>query len=196
MALYLTHPEVVIDPNVPTPRWGLSDIGRARLQSAVDRGIFDHITHIISSSEQKAIDGAEIVGQRLNIGFTKDPMCDENDRSATGFLPAEKFNEIADQFFEQPDKNILGWETSRDAQKRIVTAISAHLQSHDEKTTLFVGHGAVGTLLKCHIGHRKISRDEDQRTIGAPGGGNIFAFDWASRKLKTDWVTLEDWPIG
>ena len=196
MALYLTHPEVVIDPNVPTPRWGLSDIGRERLQNAVDRGIFDHVTHIISSSEQKAIDGAEIVGQRLGISFTQDPMCDENDRSATGFLPTEKFNEIADQFFEHPDKSILGWETSRDAQKRIVSAVSKHLRSRDEKTILFVGHGAVGTLLKCHIGKRSISRDEDQRTIGAPGGGNIFAFDWASPKLQTDWVALEDWPNG
>ena len=26
-ALYITHPEVVIDPNVPMPRWGLSALG-------------------------------------------------------------------------------------------------------------------------------------------------------------------------
>jgi hypothetical protein len=54
--LYLTHPEVIIDPNIPTPRWGLSDIGRSRVEAAVKRGIFDHCTHIVASSEQKAID--------------------------------------------------------------------------------------------------------------------------------------------
>ena len=28
-ALYVTHPQVMIDPAVPTPRWGLNDKGLA-----------------------------------------------------------------------------------------------------------------------------------------------------------------------
>ena len=31
LTLYVTHPEVVIDPDLPTPRWGLSATGRARV---------------------------------------------------------------------------------------------------------------------------------------------------------------------
>ncbi|MNL46988.1 hypothetical protein D3C87_1697520 [compost metagenome] len=57
---------------------------------------------------------------------------------------------------------------------------------------IFCGHGAVGTLLKCRIGNRRISREEDQGRIGAPGGGNGFLFDLAARQLLTDWTPMEE----
>ncbi len=192
--LYLSHPEVVIDPKIPTPRWGLSEVGRQRLQTAAAVGIFDHIEVIISSSEQKAIDSAKIIDGRIGVGFIQDPQCDENDRSALGFLPPEEFEKVADQFFAQPAQSAFGWETANDAQLRIVEAVAAHLQNNANRNILFVGHGAVGTLLKCHIGRRKISRDEDQRRIAAKGGGNICAFEQDCSKLISDWVALEDWP--
>ncbi|NKF32781.1 histidine phosphatase family protein, partial [Pseudomonas sp. BGM005] len=28
--IYITHPQVKIDANVPVPKWGLSDVGAAR----------------------------------------------------------------------------------------------------------------------------------------------------------------------
>lgn len=193
-ALYLSHPEVVIDPEIPTPRWGLSDVGRHRLKVAVERGIFDQIELIISSSEQKAIDSAMIIDHRIEVGFIQDPQCDENERSALGFVPPEQFEKVADQFFAEPDKSTFGWETARDAQQRIVDAVRGHLHNQKSKNILFVGHGAVGTLLKCQIGGRKIARHEDQRRISAKGGGNIFAFEHDGSKLFSDWVALEDWP--
>ncbi|MNU06611.1 hypothetical protein D3C72_2518660 [compost metagenome] len=57
---------------------------------------------------------------------------------------------------------------------------------------IFCGHGAVGTLLKCRIGNRRISREEDQSRIGALGGGNGFLFDLAARQLLTDWTPMEE----
>jgi len=29
--LYLTHPQVIVDPTVAVSNWGLSDVGRARV---------------------------------------------------------------------------------------------------------------------------------------------------------------------
>lgn len=191
---YLTHPEVNIDPKVATPRWGLSDIGRKRLQTAIDRGIFNQTEVIIASSEQKAIDAASMISAHLGIKFAIDSKCDENDRTSTGFLSPAEFEQVADQFFERSLESIRGWETADAAQKRIVAAVSRHTVKTNKRNILFVGHGAVGTLLKCYIGQRKISRDEDQRRLAAKGGGNIFAFDWAQRALHTDWVSMEDWP--
>jgi hypothetical protein len=43
------------------------------------------------------------------------------------------------------------------------------------------------------VAQRPISRDEDQHHLGAPGGGNLFAFDWTEKRLVSDWVALEDW---
>jgi len=192
--LYLTHPEVVIDPNVLTPRWGLSDIGFSRLQAGIDRGIFDDVEIIVASSEQKAIDAATKIATHLHTDFVIDEMCDENDRSSTGFLSANEFEQVADQFFNKTDQSILGWETAQNAQRRIAKAIQTNLFEHPKKCVLFVGHGAVGTLLKCYLGNRKISRDEDQRRMAAKGGGNLFAFDWAAQELQSDWVPIEDWP--
>ena len=196
VATYLTHPEVNIDPNVPTPCWSLSNIGRERLQLAIGRGIFDHIELVIASSEQKALDAAEIICDRQDLPFLENSAFDENDRSSTGFLAADAFDTVATQFFEQPDKSVRGWETAIAAQNRIVDAVHKYLTQFEDKRVLFVGHGAVGTLLKCHIGKRQISRDEDQRLMAAKGGGNVFSFDWANRTLLTDWVSLEDWPSG
>ena len=56
---------------------------------------------------------------------------------------------------------------------------------------VFCGHGAVGTLLKCHCGARAISRDEDQRRMAHPGGGNAFVFDVSRRALYCDWMAME-----
>jgi len=190
---YLTHPEVNIDPKVATPRWGLSDIGRHRLQTAINRGIFNQTEVIVASSEQKAIDATSMISSHLDKEFVIDPNCDENDRTSTGFLSHVEFEQVADLFFERPNQSVRGWETADLAQRRIIAAVQRHVENWDERQILFVGHGAVGTLLKCYIGQRKISRDEDQRRMAAKGGGNIFAFDWAQQALHTDWVSMEDW---
>jgi len=54
---------------------------------------------------------------------------------------------------------------------------------------LLVGHGGVGTQLKCHIADRKIARTEDQPSNG---GGNIFAFDLETKSLLCDWTPMEE----
>ena len=56
--------------------------------------------------------------------------------------------------------------------------------------------GAVGTLLKCHLGGRAIARAEDQRRVGDPGGGNVFAIRLADRRLLCDWTPMERLPAS
>ena len=43
------------------------------------------------------------------------PGIGENDRSATGFVPAEEFEALADTFFADPHTSIRGWERAIDA---------------------------------------------------------------------------------
>ena len=97
-----------------------------------------------------------------------------------------------DRFFAQPDSNIDGWETASDAQKRIVAAVRRALETVPAGTpAVFCGHGAVGTLLKCFVGGRLIARDEDQRRMADPGGGNAFVFDLEAMRLHSDWMPME-----
>ncbi|QDZ12204.1 histidine phosphatase family protein [Devosia ginsengisoli] len=191
-ALYVTHPQVVIDPNVPTPRWGLNEKGLARARAFAARGVVPDGAMIFASDETKATDLAGAIAAAIGAEVIVDTAMGENDRSSTGFLAPEQFEATADRFFAQPDSNIDGWETARDAQERIVAAVRRALETVPAGTpAVFCGHGAVGTLLKCFVGGRVIARDEDQRRMADPGGGNAFVFDLAAMHLHSDWMPME-----
>jgi broad specificity phosphatase PhoE len=195
-ALYVTHPEVVIDPTIATPRWGLSSLGRSRAERFANHPLVTHLTHLVSSTETKALELAAILAAGCGAPVDSGDKFDENDRRSTGFVLAARFEALADALFAHPDESAEGWETARDAQRRVVGAFNDVLASHDvTKPIGFAGHGAVGTLLKCHLGGLAIARSEDQRRIGNPGGGNVFVVRLSDRKLLTDWIPMEDLPV-
>lgn len=189
-ALYITHPQVKVDATVPVPQWGLSDLGMARTHKAAGAGWVRQLKRIVSSAEVKAIETSAILAEAAGVCYETVEIMHENDRSATGFLPPPEFEKAADWFFAHPDQSFQGWERAIDAQARIVGAVEAILADHDLTAPIaFVGHGGVGTLLKCHLEGRPIARSGDQ----APGGGNLFAFDLARRAVSCDWTPIEDW---
>lgn len=188
-ALYITHPQVRIDPAVPVPDWGLSERGRERALLAASSDWAKEISSFAASTERKAIETAEILSAG-RLAVETDHAMGENDRSATGFLPPDAFEDAANWFFAHPQESFKGWERAVDAQARIVAAVERVLAGHDPKTPIaFVGHGGVGTLLKCHLLGRPIARDGDQPA----GGGNLFAFRLADRTVTCDWTAMESW---
>lgn len=194
-ALYLTHPQVRMDANVPVPLWGLSEEGRERAQAFAARRIVPAGTFVFSSRETKALELAEMVAALAGSPVLADHQMGENDRSATGFLPPALFEETADRFFAEPEMSVDGWEKAANAQRRIVDTVLAALRSVPPDTAvIFCGHGAVGTLLKCHLGVRKIARSEDQSRHGHRGGGNAFLFDVTGTALHSEWMAMEDLP--
>lgn len=143
-----------------------------------------NISAIYSSTEQKAIDGAEVLTKHLNLGFTKIEALGENDRSATGFLKSEEFEDTANEFFEFPTQSVRGWETAQAAQDRIVKAVSGIDKRHKgDGDIAIVSHGAVGTLLYCHYANKPINRRWDQP---GNGGGNYLKLS-LSPNLSCDW---------
>ena len=196
LTYYITHPEVVIDPNVPMPRWGLSAVGRARAEAFAGRRLLPVGTRIFSSTEQKALDLAEILAAPIDGKISANDAFCENDRSSTGFLAGEAFTEAVRRLFGAPEQSYRGWERAIDAQQRIVSAVTTALADVPaEMPVVFCGHGCVGTLLKCALAGRPITLAEDQRLMGAPGGGNVFAFDRAAFTLITDWVAMEGFAV-
>lgn len=197
-ALYVTHPQVAIDANVPVPLWPLSDLSRERAQAFANRGVVPKGAMIFSSRETKAMELADILAEAAGAVVLSDHLMGENDRSATGFLPPDLFEQTADRFFAEPDRIVDGWERAIDAQRRIVDTVRTALACVPEATpAVFCGHGAVGTLLKCHVAGRAISRDEDQSRHGNKGGGNCFVFDLDAKVLGCEWTPMEqfapDW---
>jgi broad specificity phosphatase PhoE len=170
---YLTHPEVEIDPATPVKLWGLSEIGRTRTETLAKTGWFSGTTQIITSAETKAIETAEMIGKELNVPLEVREAMHENDRSATGFLPQDEFERVAYRFFAEPHVSVRGWERAIDAQSRIIREVE-HVMARDRcGDILFVGHGAVGTLLFCHYSNIPIDRCFDQPAGG--GGHRTFS---------------------
>lgn len=185
-AIYLTHPEVVIDPAVPVPDWGLSDIGAARVAALTARlGPMPGV-QVVSSGERKALETAWPLAAGTGRAVMVRPHMHENDRSATGFLPGAEFETVADAFFANPDESVRGWETARAAQTRIVAEARAVLASVPDGPLIFTGHGGVGTLLFCHLAGHPIDRKWDQ-----PGGGHWFRFDTATGRPEAGWAPVE-----
>ena len=70
----------------------------------------------------------------------------------------------------------------------VVKSLLAH---HDlSKPIAFVGHGGVGTLLRCHLAGLPIARSHDQPPNG---GGNVHGFRLGDLKPLSGWVPVEEW---
>jgi hypothetical protein len=70
-------------------------LGRMRAETLANAGWLSETTQIISSGELKAIETAEIVSRELNVRVEVREAMHENDRSATGFVPLEEFEIVA-----------------------------------------------------------------------------------------------------
>ncbi|GHD99667.1 phosphoglycerate mutase [Defluviimonas sp. 20V17] len=184
---YVSHPEVTIDPALPVPDWRLSPQGRARAAALGASGWCRGPVRLIASPERKAQETAALLAGVA--AFETHPEMAEIDRSATGYVPRERHEALADALLARPDESAAGWETARAAQARILAAYrqiaswpgdtSAHL--------ILVGHGGVGTLLWCALTGRPIARAEDQ-----PGGGHVWAFDPGRGRAIHPWRRFED----
>lgn len=196
MHVYLSHPQVQIDPNIPVPKWGLSQVGRQRAEFFSQQPWVRRFTRIVSSDETKAIETANCIAVVTGVSVEIVHGLHENDRSATGFLPPPEFEAVANQFFANPGISIRGWEKASDAQVRIVDGVTRIIAQSPGAPVLFVGHGGVGTLLKCALRGIAITRSEDQGPggTGGTGGGNHFGFALSPPSVLYGWESLEHSP--
>lgn len=188
--IFITHPEVVIEPDVPVPDWRLSEIGRRRM-ALISAALADSgAAAVWSSAERKARDGAEILAQNLSLPHRELVGLGENDRSATGYVPQPEFGRIAARFFANPAESILGWETALAAQARIVAAIDTITAEAEGELQLVVSHGGVGRLLRAHLEGVPIGAEARP---GHPGGGCCMAFSGPPFRPISPWMDIERW---
>lgn len=185
---YVSHPNVQVDPGVPVPRWSLSPIGRERARQLLTMPWVPAVARVLSSPETKAIETASIVADHLGLAVEIRADTGEIDRSATGFVPPARHEELADAFFAQPARSVEGWERALDAQARIADALADVVARpvDEPDDVLVVGHGGVGTLLYCQLAGLAIDRRHDQ-----PDQGNYWSYDRTVGRVLHPWR-----PIG
>ncbi len=184
---YLSHPEVVIDPSVPVPEWSLRGEAVARIERLVSNPPtwFDEVRVVITSAETKAREAADPIGRALGLEPLVITETGEIDRSATGFVPHERHEELTDRLFAEPERSAEGWEPAFDAQRRMLDAVRPWWPptAVDEPGgVLMIGHGGVGTLLWCALTGTDIARRHDQ-----PGQGHVWCVDTADPKRNHPW---------
>jgi uncharacterized protein YhfF/broad specificity phosphatase PhoE len=178
--IYITHPEVVIDPAIPVPQWTLSALGAERMRLFSRDPALAAAKSIWCSTQTKAQVGARILGEALNLPVFELEALGENDRSSTGYVAPPRFWELVDAFFSNPDESAEGWETARHAQARTMQAID-HIIVNSP-----VGHGGVGRLALASLKGEPIKLSSEQ-----PEQGCWYSFDRATRHLlSSSWQQL------
>lgn len=179
VSYFLSHAEVVVEPAEPIESWGLSVVGRTRAGRADALAWDAGVDRIVSSTERKAVETAELLGAAVGLVPAQDPLLGEIDRSATGYLPPAEFEGVVDRFFAEPARSVRGWERAVDAQARIVGVVRRLTAAGD---ATIVSHGAVGALLLADLTGAPVSRALDQ-----PGMGSVFAFDVRAWRATSTW---------
>jgi broad specificity phosphatase PhoE len=187
-AYYFTHTQIRVDPAVPVRDWHLSDEGRARVLRVVNAPWMSRVTRVITSTEYRVIEVAHIFAERRDLPVEVHAGLDDSARPPVDFLSVVELDRTLNAFFARPETGARpGWEAAADAQRRVAAAIHTLLAAKTgEGDLLIVGHGRIGTLLLCHLAGLAISREHFQ----PPPGGNLFAFDCASRKVLFRWRTV------
>ncbi|WP_112661853.1 histidine phosphatase family protein [Microvirga flavescens] len=188
--IFITHPEVIIDPNQPIPEWPLSEVGRCRMERFTESLAGDDIRAVYASTERKALDGAAVVAEKFGLTVKTDPDLGENDRSATGYIAPPEFWDVVREFFDHPTRSVRGWERAIDAQTRIVRAMTRVLRSErGEGDIVVVSHGAVGCLLTAHL--QRVAIGQESRPTH-PGGGCYLILDRDPLAIRSGWHAIED----
>ncbi len=145
---------------------------------------------VFSSTERKATDSARHLANHLSLPINEMPELGENDRSSTGYLPVHEFEQAADAFFAEPHRSVRGWERAADAQARVVAAANKVSAATRGLTAVAIfSHGAVGTLLYCHLARQPISRRFDQPPNG---GGNYFTYSSSPAVPPSRWRAIDE----
>lgn len=145
---------------------------------------------IFSSTERKAIDSAGHLSNHLSLPINEVAELGENDRSSTGYLPVHEFEQVANAFFATPQQSVRGWERAADAQARVVGAAGKIAAATlGMGAVAIISHGAVGTLLYCHLAKQPIARDFDQPPNG---GGNYFSYSMSPPTAHSWWRAIDE----
>lgn len=169
-------PKIVEDQ--PAHRWHLSGDGAERASRLADRLSTFRPEVLVSSAEPKARETAQIIAEFHRLSVDVIDNLHEHDRSETGFLSKDEFQNAVHEFFLKPDELVFGKETANEACARFSKAVHSILETYRNKTVLIVSHGTVISLFVSRL--TGISDYSLWKDLGLPG---FVVLDITSNKL-------------
>lgn len=140
--ILVRHGRPVIDPDIPPPQWGLCPEGRDAVAALAEKLIPFGARAAISSPEPKALQTAEIIGQRLGLAVEVEHGLHEHKRSHVSFGTEEDFRQRIAQVFADPKSPAPGGESAEQACERLTAALARHTT----RPLVAVTHGTVLSL--------------------------------------------------
>ena len=115
------NPEVI--PDVPSEKWRLSAQGRDACAPLAAQLAKHEPAIIVSSTEPKALETAQLLGERLNVSVETGSDLFEHDRSNVPHMRSGEFISHVELLFRQPDDLVVGLESANEAEARFRAAI-------------------------------------------------------------------------
>jgi broad specificity phosphatase PhoE len=143
--ILIKHARPEIDPAIPAEEWILGPQGRESATRLADRLREYPFSQILSSSEPKALQTAQIVGHALDRPVEQVHDLYEHDRRDVPHMDSREFISLVALFFKQPDQLVLGNETADEAYDRFAAAVDGILQQHPGDIAIMT-HGTVISL--------------------------------------------------
>jgi 2,3-bisphosphoglycerate-dependent phosphoglycerate mutase len=131
------------------PTAELTAIGRQQAEILANFLQSAHIERILSSPFTRAVQSIEPLAQRLGIEIEVDARLIERVLSSE---PLPNWREGLQATFSNPDLYFYGGESSRTATERALAVVQELADDH--RTTAFVSHGNLSTLLLKAFNHR------------------------------------------
>jgi len=149
--ILIRHSLPAITGEEPASRWQLSEEGRRRCERLAELLAAHHPSAIVTSTEPKAIETGQIVGERLGIPIEAAPNLHEHERPGTGLDTPEQFRSKVGRLLENPGDLVFGAETGDEARERFSAAVDDAMRRHPAGNVVIVTHGTVMTLFVARV---------------------------------------------
>ena len=107
---------------------------------------FNDVDLIISSTEPKAYQTADMIALRQKQTVFRNPLFDELNRDGGFYLTSSQYKIAVQTVLQDYSYRVDGWETSASALSRFKRGINEVIAEHDAKRVLIISHGIVLTL--------------------------------------------------
>src|SRR5512134_626616 len=116
--ILVKHSHAAAREDIPAREWNLSQEGQVRARRLAQKLIPFRPGVIVSSTEPKAKETAEVLAREVHLEFHTAENLHEHDRSNVPLLSEHEFHASVRRFFERPDELVFGHETANEAYAR------------------------------------------------------------------------------
>ncbi|MFX0062282.1 MAG: histidine phosphatase family protein [Candidatus Hermodarchaeota archaeon] len=143
---FLRHAQTTVDLSRPSKEWVLSEIGIKQCRELASSNIFSKIDVIICSTEKKTSLTAQPFAELVNKPIFTHTGLNEIGSDKLPLQNTQEFEKLRLKCFKNLDYAEYGWESSRNALKRLKSAIGEINTQYTDKTILIVSHGTILSL--------------------------------------------------